>query len=113
MQNKSRARTDVQWILSSLSLAVTLGLWGMFASGAKKGAAVSAQVTLVSPPNQVILTQPQAQTLLPGQVLLLGGTAPQSPTTTTQTVVTSQPRHHGGGGGGGGAPAASTGSSHP
>ena len=109
--SKSRARTDVQWILSSLSVAITLGLWGLFASDAKRVAGVAGQVTIVPPPDPIVVTQPQAQTLLPGQVLLFGGTAPQpqAQVAQPQTVVTTKPRHKGGGGG----PAASTGSSHP
>ena len=111
--SKSRVRTDVQWILSSLSVAITLGLWGLFASDAKKVAGVASQVTIVPPPDPIVVTQPQpqAQTLLPGQVLLFGGTSPQpqAQVAQPQTVVTSRPRHKSGGGG----PAASTGSSHP
>ena len=50
MQNKSKSRSDVQWVISSISLAATLGLWGLFASADKKGAGVSGQATLVQPP---------------------------------------------------------------
>ncbi len=112
MVSKSRARTDVQWILSSLSIAVTVGLWGLFASDAKKVAGVAGQVTIGPPPDPVVVTQPQAQTLLPGQVLLFGGTGPQPQAQLAQpqtVVTTTKPRHKGGGG----SPAASTGSSHP
>ena len=111
IQRKSRTRTDIQWIISSVSLAVTLGLWGLLASGQKKGAGVAGEVQVVAPPDQVVVTQSQAQTLLPGQVLLFSGTAPQTSQTsqTTQTVVTSKRRNKGGGGGG----ATSTHSSHP
>ncbi len=110
MQNKARARSDVQWIISSLSLAITVGLWGVLASGAKRVAAVIGQANLppAAPTDQVVLNQ--SQMLLPGQKLLFGGTAPQP----SQPVITTRPRHQGGGGGGGGgSPAASTGSSHP
>ncbi len=110
--SKSRARTDVQWILSSLSVAITVGLWGLFASDAKKVAGVAGQVTIAPPPDQVVVIQPQPQTLLPGQVLLLGGTVPQPQAQLgqPQIVVTTKPRHKGGSSG---SPAASTGSSHP
>ncbi len=126
MQNKSKSRTDVQWIISSISLAATLGLWGFFASADKKGASVSGQVTLVQPPTdqqQVIVAQPaQAPMLLPGQVLLFQGTAPQAQqlqsVVTTANGSTTVTRRSGGGGGGstGGTttkPPAHTGSSKP
>lgn len=110
--SKSRARTDVQWIISSVSIAITLGLWGLFASDAKKVAGVAAQVT-IAPPDQAVATQPQVQTLLPGQVLLFEGTAPQPQVQPAQpqTIAPAKPRHKSGGGSSG--PAASTGSSHP
>src|SRR5512138_4025267 len=105
MQNKPRSRTDVQWVISSVSLAVTLGLWGLFAGHEKKGAGVVGQVaTDPQTDQQVIVTQPQM--LVPGQVLLFGGTAPQ-PAQQQQTVVTRTRTKHGSGA------TASTGSSKP
>jgi hypothetical protein len=105
MQNKPKSRTDIQWVISSLSLAVTLGLWGLFASHEKKAAGVEAQV--IVPPQSteetVVVSQPPQ--LLPGQKLLFGGTAPQQ----SQIIVQTKSRGRGGGGGG----SASTGSSHP
>ncbi len=115
MQNKPRSRTDVQWVISSISLAVTLGLWALFVGNEKRGAGVAAQVAFTSPPDQVIVTQTQTQPqlLAPGQVLLFGGTAPQTQqTVTTQTITQTRSRRGGGGGGGGGA-VTSTGSSKP
>lgn len=111
MQNKSKSRTDVQWIISSISLAITLGLWALFASAEKRTAGVSGQVTLVSSPTdqQVLVTQ-QAPMLLPGQVLLFGGTAPQASQQTVITTAGGTVRRHSGGGN----PPPSTGSSkHP
>lgn len=118
MQNKSRSRTDIQWVIASVSMAVTLGLWGLIASAQKKVEGVTGEVQIVPPPDQVVTTTTnQPQTLLPGQVLLLGGTLPQpaQPTQTSQTAVTTTSTRvrRGGGGGGGGGPAASTHSSHP
>ncbi len=109
MQNKPRSRTDVQWVISSVSLAVTLGLWGLFVGHEKRGAGVAAQVAFAPQTDQVIVTQTQPQLLAPGQVLLFGGTAPQTQQTViTQTVTQGRSRHGGGGGG-----SVSTGSSHP
>ena len=116
MQNKPKSRTDVQWVISSLSLAVTVGLWGLFASSEKRGAGVAGQVVVPPQPqqtDQVVVSQPAG--LLPGQKLLFGGTAPQP----SQVIVTT--RSHGGGGGGagggggggGGGGHASSGGSHP
>jgi hypothetical protein len=110
MQTKVHTRADVQWVISSVSLAVTLGLWGLFTSHEKSTAGVAGQVEMPAPQEQVIVPQPQA--LAPGQVLLFGGTAPQPQQ--PQQIVVSQPRHKGGGGGGGGGGAVtSTGSSKP
>src|SRR5512140_1088928 len=96
MQNKTRNRTDVQWVISSVSLAVTLGLWGLFAGHEKKGAGVVGQVAFDQPADQqVVVSQPQM--LAPGQVLLFSGTAPQ-PQSQQQVVVTqSRSKHRGGG----------------
>ncbi len=111
MQNKPRSRTDVQWVISSVSLAVTLGLWGLFVGHEKRGAGVAGQVAFASQPEQVVVTQTQPQLLVPGQVLLFGGTAPQTQqTVTTQTITQTRTRH---GGGGGGGAVTSTGSSKP
>lgn len=115
MQNKPKSRTDVQWVIASVSLAATLGLGGLFASSEKQGAGVQGQANLVQPPDpqQVVVTQQtQSQALLPGQVLLFGGTAPQlsSQTTVVTTVTGGTTKHRSGGGS---KPAASTGSSKP
>jgi hypothetical protein len=108
MQNKPRSRTDVQWVISSVSLAVTLGLWGLFVGHEKRGAAVAGQVAFTPPQtDQVVVTQPQL--LAPGQVLLFGGTAPQ----TQQTVVTQTSGQNRSRRGGGGGPVTSTHSSRP
>ena len=103
MQNKPKSRTDVQWVISSLSLAVTVGLWGLFASQAKRVAGVTAQVAVPQQPDQIVVSQPPS--LLPGQKLLFGGTAPQPQVTIVRA------KRGGGDGGGGGS--ASTGSSKP
>ena len=105
MQNKTKSWTDIQLIFSSISVAFTLGLWSLFASHEKTGAKVVGEFTVPSQPEVVSSAPPDLQ---PGQVLLLGGTAPQP----QQIVVIRKPGEVGeGGGGGGGAP--STGSSKP
>jgi hypothetical protein len=106
MQNKSKSRTDVQWVISSISLAATVGLWGLFASTEKKIAGVTSEATIPSQPDPILASA--VPTLLPGQRLLLAGAAPQAPTQPSPTVVTRNRRRGGGGGGG-----ASTGSSKP
>ena len=110
MQNKSKTRTDVQWVISSISLAATVGLWSLFTASEKKGAGVVSQVALAPTPEQVVVSQPQ--TLLPGQVLLLAGTT-ASPQAQPTTVITRTRRGGGGGGGGGSKPSGHTGSSKP
>lgn len=108
MQSKPHNRTDVHWVISSVSLALTLGLWSLFVSQEKRGAGVAGQADVApqTTDQQVVVTQPQM--LVPGQVLLFGGTAPQpqQQITVTQT----RTKHRGGGGGGA---TTSTGSSKP
>lgn len=112
MPNKTRNWTDVELIMSSVSIALTLGFWGLFASRQKTGASVLGQVSLVSgsdTPAAAATSVPA--TLLPGQTIFFGGSAttPQPPPLVASQP---QPRRRGGGGGGGGS-AASTGSSRP
>ena len=117
MHNKSKNWTDVQLIISSISVALTIGFWGLFASREKSGAGVNGEVTLPTQPETLVLSTSPG--LLPGQKLLFSGISPQSlsqlqtptPAKPQQIVITA--RKHGGGGGGGGGSHASTGSSHP
>lgn len=103
MHNKSKNWTDIQFIISSISVAITLGLWAVFASQQKTGVGVAGEVVVPTQgPDPIVAPPPQ---LLPGQKLLLGGTAPQPP---QQIVVTKR-----GGGGKKGGGAATTGSSRP
>jgi hypothetical protein len=108
MQNRSRNWTDVQLIISSISIAFTLGFWGLLAGGEKRVAGVQALADLPAQPDGLAA----APMLLPGQVLYLGAVAPQ---TAAPVASTTQPRRRRGGGGGrsgGGGPAGGTGSSH-
>ena len=116
MQNKSKNFTDVQLIVSSISIAVTLGLWSLFASHEKTGAGVSGDVLMPSQPDALAsnTTTIYPTTLLPGQKLILGSTLPasQQAQQSQQPASTSSGRRGRGGGGGGGGGGASTGSSH-
>ncbi len=118
MPNKSKNWTDVQMIISSISVALTLGLWGLFASHEKSVAGVSGEVAVPTQPEALVSSTSPG--LLPGQKLLFNGISPQSlsqlqtptPAKPQQIVITAK-KHGGGGGGGGGGAHASTGSSHP
>jgi hypothetical protein len=118
MHNKPRNWTDVKLIISSFSIAITLGVWGLFASHEKSGTGVAGEAA-VSPQPDTLVSSP-SPALLPGQILLFGGTNLPS-VSQLQTQVQAQPtqtvivrKKHGGkgGGGGGGGAVTSSGSSH-
>jgi hypothetical protein len=121
MHNKSKSWTDVQLIISSFSIALTLGFWGIFASREKTVAGVTGQAVVPQQPDALVSSSVPA--LLPGQKLLFGGANPQVLSTIqpqTQVppkqIIVPTKKHGGkggGGGGGGGSPNAGTGSSHP
>jgi len=120
MNNKSKGWTDVQLIISSFSIALTLGFWGLFASQEKSGTGVTGEVSLPTQPDPLVSSSSPA--LLPGQKLLFGGTnlqllSRQQPQVQAQPtpIIIIRKKHggNGGGGGGGGGAQASTGSSHP
>jgi hypothetical protein len=111
MANKSVRRNwnDIQIIITTSSMALTLAFWNLFAGPDRETAMKRAQEQAALPPPQPaateapvvvevqpILPTPQSVTTLPGNgPILLGGSAPQ-----TQIIV--QARGGGGGGGGGG-----------
>jgi len=121
MPNKSKSWTDVQLIISSFSIALTLGFWGLFASRDKSGTGVTGEVIIPTQPDSVASSPSPA--LLPGQKLLFSGTniqaltQPQAPTQASPKQIIVTVKKHGGGGGGGsgggGGPHAGSGSSHP
>ena len=76
MHNKSKNWTDVQLIISSISVALTIGFWGLFASREKSGAEVIGEVTVPTQPDALVSPAPAG--LLPGQKLLFSGISPQS-----------------------------------
>jgi hypothetical protein len=104
MASKTRSWTDVQLIISSVSIALTLGFWGLMASGETRAASVSGKAMLPADPEAPSLDGPM---LLPGQTLFLGASPPAAPAPVTNQT---KPKHRKGGDGGGDA-AASTGSS--
>ena len=110
---KARNWKDVQLIVSSIAMALTLGLWGVWASREKGMASIQGESkSLPAPEPKVVEVGPM---LMPGQTLYLMTPAPQS----SSQVSTQQNRRRrdkgdgrgDGGGGGGGGGNASTGSS--
>src|SRR5512138_426102 len=94
----SRSWTDIQMVLAALSMALTLGLWNLFAEPDRVAAEQKAQ-QLPEVPSTTAVTPPLAAPAVPTQTgpikILLGGLAPQ-------TTIVVQQRGGGGGGGGGG-----------
>jgi hypothetical protein len=114
MANKPSPRNwnDIQIVIATISMALTLAFWNLFAGPDRETAAKRAQeqAALPSPPQPAQITAPvqpnlQSTTLQGNGPILLGGSAPQ-----TQIIVQNSGRNGGGGGGGGGG-ATSTGSS--
>jgi uncharacterized membrane protein YgcG len=96
MANKpvSRNWNDIQVVIATVSMAVTLAFWNMFAGPDRASAEKRAQEQAALPPEPIVATAPQVVTQptpLGDGKILFGGTAPQ-----TQIIV------HGNGGGGGG-----------
>ena len=110
-RRKARNWRDVELIVSSISVAVTLGLWSLWASREKS--APPAEVGTLEPSEPTIT--PTEPLILPGQVIYLGGATPQAPAPVANQTNQDQPKHPkgrgGGGRGGGGGANASTGSS--
>ena len=117
MTNKTRNWTDVELIISSISIALTVGFWGLFASRQKVGADVLGQVSFASGSGvpTPLSTTSVPPTLVPGQTVFFG-TGLATPQPLAQTASQPKPRRKGGGGsggggGGGGGGVAKTGSS--
>ena len=111
MANKPASRNwnDIQLVIATSSMALTLAFWNLFAGPDHEMAVNHAQEQAALPPPQPIQTtaptvevQPTLQSpTLPTGPILLGGSVPQT------TIVVRK----GGGGGGGGGGSTSTGSS--
>jgi hypothetical protein len=119
MRNKpsSKSWNEIEMLISAIAIALTLGLWNLFASPKKSDvASVEASTDTPQPTSTVIaITPAPSPMLLPGQVLLLGGTAPQP---ITQNVFQPSPTptaliQSSNGGNKGGKPVTKTHSSHP
>lgn len=108
---KARSWKDAQLIISSISLGLTLGLWGLWSAREKHVSGVQDEAVL---PERPVTAAPEPEPMLvPGQTLYLMAPAPQSTSTVSNQE---QPKRRnrdkgGGGGGGGGGANAGTGSS--
>lgn len=95
----SRSWGDIQMVLAALTMALTLGLWNLFAQPDRVAAEQKAKEAPDLPPATEAaptLAAPAAAPTQAGPIkILLGGVAPQ-------TVITVQQPSRGGGGGGGG-----------
>jgi uncharacterized membrane protein YgcG len=101
MRNKTKDWTDVQLIISSVALALSLGFWGLFASREKSGTSPA------SPAGQPLQPDSSASAvtlLVPGQKIYFGAGASgaQANAFTTGAPTTRQSNRPGGGAGGAG-----------
>ena len=124
MQNKpashkpaSKSWHEIEVLLSAIAIALTLGLWNVFASSSKSAAASTDSATNPPPPPDtptVISVAPTPSfSLLPGQVLLLGGVLPTMAAGLPTPGITTSTNPNPAGGGGGGTKPPKTHSSHP
>jgi hypothetical protein len=83
MGNKrvSRNWNDIQIVIATISMALTLGLWNLFAGPDRASALKRAQTQPTQQPigqSPAPIITPPTPTLLGDGVLLLGGSAPQT-----------------------------------
>lgn len=110
MANKpgSRNWNDIQVAIATISMAVTLAFWNIFAGPDRASAEKRAQEQAAIPPQPAVAAAPiiiAPSTPMGDGTILFGGSAPQ-----TQIIVQSG-GGNGNGGGGGGGPVTSTKSS--
>ena len=102
MTNKPAPRNwnDVQTVLATMAMALTLGLWNLFA-GPDRALAKNNDQAAVVPPIVPPTEQPNlVPTPLPQIKIMLGGAAPQLANQPSQPgQVPTTPGHHTGGGG--------------
>ena len=122
MQSKSPSKSwnEIEMLISAIAIALTLGLWNLFASSRKPEiASADARASLPPPPDTTAFpasTAVSVPMLLPGQVLLLGGTLPQplpSPSAAASVSAGSSATTVRPSGGGSKPPVTKTHSSHP
>ncbi len=103
MQNKSKSWADIQMIISSIAVAVTMGFWSLFSSNQKLTAGATGTANLPGQPDPNAATA-NNDVLLPGQVMLLNGSSAPSGSTqasaSAPAASSSNRRNNGGGGGG-------------
>jgi len=90
----AKSWADVQLIIGSIAVALTLGLWGLFASREKVVSGVSAEAVIPPQVDPVVVVTPPV--LFPGQKLLFAGTVPQT-SPQSPPAVTNVKRQGGGG----------------
>jgi hypothetical protein len=106
--SKPRSWKDAQLIISSVSVALSLGLWSLWSS---REPTTTKKQEAPPTPTEIARATP-APMLLPGQILVLSTTTVQaSAPVADQQQPTRRKGGDGGGGGGGGGAHASTGSS--
>ncbi len=111
MQNKSRNWTDVQLIISSISIALTLGFWSVLASRDKVIAGAAGDATLPDATDTPAVTQSM---LVPGQKFILTSASSAQAPAATNPLQPRRAKDRGSGGtgsGGGGGSVATTKSS--
>jgi hypothetical protein len=102
-KNKPAAKSwnEIEILLSTIAIALTLGLWNLFASS-RKPADTSTDANATLPPQQdtpivVTITPTPPLMLLPGQTLLLGGVLPSAIPSQPTVVTTTNSNNNGGG----------------
>ena len=120
MRNKPGPKSwnEIEMLISAIAIALTLGLWNLLASPKKSDNTSAATSTDTPQPTSiaVTITPVPLPMLLPGQVLLLGGTVPQSVTQIVgqpSPMPTAPVQASSGGGNKSGKPVTKTHSSHP
>jgi hypothetical protein len=119
MQNKpasNKSWNEIEILISTIAIALTLSLWNLFAS--KETASAAAAYTSATLPPQpdtstiVSITPTPSLMLQPGQVLLLGGALPTVTGANPSNPVTSSVQPRSGGGKSAPPPVTKTHSSH-
>ncbi len=103
MPNKSSSKkwSDVEIAIATVSIAVTLGLWNVFAAPQQKNGTPQVNATVAPPPTDVPVTL-SLPTVMPEVKILLGGKAPQiqAPAQVQASAPTTPRKHRSSGGSG-------------